>query len=597
MIVLGISAFYHDSAAALVRDGEIIAAAQEERFTRKKNDSSFPSNAVRYCLDEAQVDLDAVDFIGFYDKPLLTFNRLVETYLAYAPEGFPSFVRSIPVWVKEKIFQKGYILKELERLDCGKADPGKVRFGFHHHSHAASAFYPSPFNNAAVLVMDGVGEWATTSVGIGNGNSLQLTKEIKFPHSLGLLYSAFTYYLGFKINDGEYRVMGLAPYGEPVYAQKILDNLIDIKPDGSFRLNMSYFNYCTGITMTNAKFDALFGGVPRNPANPLTQRHMDLARSVQVVTEELVTKICLNVFAETGERNLCMAGGVALNCVANGKILNNGPFDNIWVQPASGDAGASLGVALAISFAETDPPNRVVDGVSDKMKGTYLGPSYSADDIRATLDSMGAVYEEFSEEKLFETISTALDAGMAIGWFQGRMEFGPRALGNRSILGDARSANMQRNLNMKIKYRESFRPFAPAILGEDAPEYFEMDGDSPYMLFVSDVRTDRRKELSENDLGLTGLEKLGIERSEIPAVTHVDYSARVQTVHENVNPIFHRLLKTFKAATGCPLVVNTSFNVRDEPVVCSPLDAYRCFMATELDYLVIENFILVKSDQ
>ncbi len=595
MIVLGLSAFYHDSAAALVRDGAIVAAAQQERFSRRKHDSGFPAEAAAYCLDEAGVTLNDVDYIGFYDKPLLTFNRLLETYLAFAPAGLPSFVKSIPMWVKEKVFQKSLLVKGLNGLGRGTADEKKMLFGFHHHSHAASAFYPSPFDDAAVLVMDAVGEWATTSLGLGRGKDLTLLKEIRFPHSLGMLYSAFTYYLGFKVNDGEYKVMGLAPYGEPRYAQAIYDNLIDVKADGSFRLNMDFFDYCTGLTMTNGRFDRLFGGAPRKPAEPLTQRHMDLARSVQAVTEDIVLSLCRALHAETGQRNLCLAGGVALNCVANGRILRQGPFENLWIQPAAGDAGAALGVALAITHT-VGGSERVFDG-RDGMNGAYLGPAFDAAGIGADLDRLGAVRRDLDDDALFETVARALADQKVVGWFQGRMEFGPRALGNRSILADAGAPAMQRLLNLKIKYREGFRPFAPAVLREDMAEYFAMDLDTPYMLLVAPVREDRLRGLSEDDGRRQGLEKLDVVRSDIPAVTHVDCSARIQTVHADTNARFHRLLKAFKRHTGRAVLVNTSFNVRDEPIVCTPGDAYGCFMATEMDVLVLGNTILFKGEQ
>ena len=600
MIVLGISGFYHDSAAALVRDGEIVAAAQEERFTRVKHDAGFPAKAVDYCLAEAGVTLDQVDYVVFYDKPLLTFNRLLETYLSYAPRGLPSFVKAIPVWVKEKILQKDLLLKGFNGLGRGTLAEDKMLFGFHHHSHAASAFYPSPFERAAILVMDGVGEWATTTFGRGAGAAIDLFKEIRFPHSIGMLYSAFTYYLGFKVNEGEYKVMGLAPYGEPNYVQTIRDNLIDLKADGSYRLNMDYFNYCTGLTMTNARFDALFGGPPRKPDTPLSQRDMDLARSVQEVTEEMVMRLARALHAETGERALCLAGGVALNCVANGRLLREGPFERIWIQPAAGDAGAAVGVALSLGYTMPDAAGRcMVRRVNsgDSMKGGYLGPLFSAERIRADLDRLGAIYREYPENEMLTRVAAALADEKVVGWFQGRMEFGPRALGNRSILGDPRSPNMQRVLNLKIKYRESFRPFAPAVLREDVGQYFDMDGDSPYMLLVAPVRSDRRTPPRPEDEARRGLEKLNLVRSDIPAVTHVDYSARIQTVHPETNPLFHRLIETFKARTGYGILINTSFNIRDEPIVCSPEDAYRCFMGTEMDMLAIGDVILRKEDQ
>ena len=601
MIVLGLSAFYHDSAAAIVHDGDIVAAVQQERFSRKKHDDPFPGEAAAYCLDEADVALNEVDFVGFYDKPLLTFNRLLETYLAFAPAGLGSFVKAIPVWVKEKVFQKTLLVNGLNGLGRGTLDPDKILFGFHHHSHAASAFYPSPFDNAAVLVMDGVGEWATTSFGIGQGRELNLFEEIRFPHSLGMLYSAFTYYLGFKVNDGEYKVMGLAPYGEPAYADLIREHLIDVKEDGSFRLDMRYFNYCTGLTMTNDRFADIFGGPPRQPGEPPSRRHMDLARSVQDVLEETVLALSRRLHETTGEKNLCMAGGVALNCVANGRLLREGPFDNIWIQPAAGDAGSSLGVALAIanntgsggSSAERLPR---ING-ADAMQGAYLGPAFDDGDICVVLDRYGAVFEEMTDDSLFAFTAKALARENVVGWFQGRMEFGPRALGNRSILGDPHSAAMQRTLNLKIKYRESFRPFAPAVLIEDAAEFFEIDCESPFMLLVADVTNGKRLPLGPEDQDKKGLDKLNVVRSDVPAITHVDYSARVQTVHEDTNPRFHRLLRSFKQETGRGVLVNTSFNVRDEPIVCTPGDAYKCFMATEMDVLVMGNIVLRKENQ
>lgn len=600
MIVLGISAFYHDSAAALVRDGEIIAAAQEERFTRRKHDEAFPAHSISYCLSEAGVSLDQVDYAAFYDKPLLTFNRLLETYLAYAPHGLASFVKSIPIWMKEKILQKDLLLKGLNRLGAGSIDAKRMLFGFHHHSHAASAFYTSPFERAAILVMDGVGEWATTSLGRGSDHVIDLYKEIRFPHSLGMLYSAFTYYLGFRVNEGEYKVMGLAPYGEPTFRGAILDNLIDLKADGSFRLNMDFFNYCTGLTMTNGRFDALFGGPPRKPDTPLSQRDMNLARSVQEVIEEAVMRLGRALHAETGEKNLCMAGGVALNCVANGRLLREGPFERIWIQPAAGDAGAALGVALSVCHTLPDAqgatvPRRVNN--HDAMRGGYLGPGFSTEQVRLDLARLGATYVEYPEEEMVELVASALANEEVVGWFQGRMEFGPRALGNRSILGDPRSPHMQRILNLKIKYRESFRPFAPAVLREDVSKHFALDHDSPYMLIVAPVQESRRREIPPECAHYRGLDKLNLARSDIPAVTHVDYSARVQTVHRETNPLFHRLISAFKAKTGYGLLINTSFNIRDEPIVCSPEDAYRCFMGTEMDMLVIGNIVIRKSEQ
>jgi carbamoyltransferase len=597
MNVLGISAFYHDSAACLVQDGEVVAAAQEERFSRQKNDPGFPTRSVECCLDLAGLDLAQIDYVGFYDKPLLTFDRLLETYIAFAPSGFRSFVTSVPVWVKEKVFQKDLILKELNALSRGKLGRDKLLFGFHHHSHAASAFYPSPFENAAVLVMDGVGEWATTTLAVGSGADLELQQEIRFPHSLGLLYSAFTYYLGFKVNDGEYKVMGLAPFGEPKYVDQIREHLIDVREDGSFALDMDYFAYCTGLTMTTERFHQLFGASPRDPAEPLTQRHMDLASSIQLVTEEVILRVCRALHAETGQTNLCLAGGVALNCVANGRILREGPFERIWVQPAAGDAGGALGVALSISHDVGGVTRHREAGHADGMSGSYLGPIFDDGQAREELAPYSPVYHELSDEDLCATVARALADEKVAGWFQGRMEFGPRSLGNRSILADPRSVSMQRALNLKIKYRESFRPFAPAVLGEDVTEYFELEGDSAYMLFVADVRASHRRALPPAEKNLEGIDKLQAVRSDIPAVTHVDGSARIQTVHAETNPLFHELLSEFKAVTGCGVLVNTSFNVRDEPVVCTPGDAFRCFMATEMDLLVIGNLVLYKEEQ
>lgn len=596
MLVLGISAFYHDSAAAIVRDGEIIAAAQEERFSRRKGDADFPAGAIRYCLEEADVTLDEVDFVGFYDKPLLTFDRLIETYVAFAPRGFKSFAHAIPIWLKEKLLQKRTLARGFEEIGGGDFDAGKLKFGFHHHSHAASAFYPSPFESAAILVMDGVGEWATTSLGRGSGATIELFREIRFPHSLGMLYSAFTYYLGFAVNDGEYKVMGLAPYGEPRYAGRILDNLIDLKADGSFRLDMRYFDYCTGLAMTNGRFADLFEGPRRTDAEPLTQRHMDIARSVQAVTEEAILRICRTLAKETGERNLCLAGGVALNCVANGKILRDGAFDNIWIQPAAGDSGGALGVALTIDHCLGQTPRRA-GGNGDGMKGAYLGPAFDRAEIGAVIARFDAVFDELGDDALFAAVVDALAGEKVVGWFQGRMEFGPRALGNRSILADPRSRNMQRILNMKIKYRESFRPFAPAVLEEKAADYFELETESPYMLLVADMRDSHRRPLSAEEGALFGLDKLNAVRSDVPAITHVDYSARVQTVTRESNPRFHRLLEEFETRTGVPVLVNTSFNIRDEPIVCTPEEAFRCFMGTEMDMLVLGNTVLRKEDQ
>jgi len=595
MRILGISAFYHDSAAALIEDGEIVAAAQEERFTRKKHDARFPASALAYCLKQAGTDLQKVDYVAFYDKPLLKFERLLETYLAFAPRGFRSFSMAMPLWLHEKLFQKDLLRKELKQ-HAGEFDwDRRLLFAEHHQSHAASAFYPSPFEEAVVLTMDGVGEWATTSVAIGRGAALDLVKEIHFPHSLGLLYAAFTYYTGFKVNSGEYKLMGLAPYGEPRYAQAILDRLMDLKEDGSFRLDLSYFDYCTGLRMTGRKFHELFGGPPRAPEEPLTQRHMDLAASVQKVLEEAVLRLTRNLAKETGIPNLCLAGGVALNCVANGKVLRDGAFERLWVQPASGDAGGALGAAYAVyhRFCERPRPGNT----QDQMKGGYLGPAFAQPEIERRLKEAGARFEVLSDDSLIDRAAAALEEGKAVGWFQGRMEFGPRALGNRSILGDARSTTMQSVLNLKVKYRESFRPFAPSVLREDVGDWFELDEDSPYMLLVADVVERRRRAMTAAEQGLFGIEKLNVPRSEIPAVTHVDYSARIQTVHDATNPRYRALLSAFKARTDCPVIVNTSFNVRGEPLVCTPEDAFRCFMGTEIEVLAVGNCLLQKEQQ
>jgi carbamoyltransferase len=596
VIVVGISAFYHDSAAALLRDGVIVAAAQEERFTRKKADAGFPANALRWCLKEAGIIGADVDRVAFYDKPFLKFERLLETYLAFAPRGFKSFRMALPVWIGEKLFQKDMLRRELAAVDEGLADPAKLLFAEHHFSHAASAFYPSPFEEAAVLTLDGVGEWATSSAGIGRGADLAITKEIHFPHSLGLLYSAFTYYTGFKVNSGEYKVMGLAPYGEPRYAQTILDHLIDLKPDGSFRLDLSYFDYCTGLTMTNERFDALFGGAPRKPEVWLTQREMDLAASIQAVTEEVMLRLARSLAAETGMRNLCLAGGVALNCVANGKVLRDGAFENIWIQPSAGDAGGAIGAALA-TYHHQDGHARPPTNGRDGMGGSYLGPSFSQDQIERELTAAGARFEVTSFEALLDEAVHALADGQAVGWFQGRMEFGPRALGARSILGDPRSPAMQKMLNLKVKYRESFRPFAPSVLREDVADWFDLDVDSPYMLLVAPVKESRRRTMSAEEQALFGIDKLNVPRSDIPAVTHVDYSARVQTVHADTNPQYRELIARFKSLTGCPILVNTSFNVRGEPIVCTPADAFRCFMGTEIELLAIGKCVLRKDAQ
>jgi carbamoyltransferase len=594
--ILGISAYYHDSAAALVVDGDIVAAAQEERFTRKKHDSDFPSHAIRYCLCEAGIGLAEIDHVVFYDKPFLKFERLLETYLAFAPKGFQSFRMAVPVWLKEKLFQKRLLKEELEAFAPGADLVECLLFAEHHQSHAASAFFPSPFEEAVVLTMDGVGEWATTSAAIGRGHGLQTVKEIHFPHSLGLLYSAFTYYTGFKVNSGEYKVMGLAPYGEPRFKDLILEKLMDLKDDGSFRLDLSYFDYCTGLRMTGRKFDALFGGPPRLPEHRLTQREMDLAASVQAAVEEVVLRLTRSLAKETGIKNLCLAGGVALNCVANGKVLRDGAFENVWIQPAAGDAGGALGAALAAYYLFKDQP-RHVNGALDSMHGSYLGPSYPQSDIETRLSAAGAKFEVLDEDALIAAGAAMLAEGKALGWFQGRMEFGPRALGGRSILGDARSPSMQKTLNLKVKYRESFRPFAPSILRESLGDWFDLDRDSPYMLLVADVAASRRHDMTADQQALFGIDKLNVPRSEIPAVTHVDYSARIQTVHAETNPKYHALLQAFQDRTGCPVLVNTSFNVRGEPIVCTPEDAFRCFMGTEIEGLAIGNCILRKEDQ
>jgi carbamoyltransferase len=594
--ILGISAYYHDSAAALLRDGEVVAAAQQERFTRKKHDPGFPREAIQYCLAEAGIGLGDLEGVVFYDKPLIKFERLLETYISYAPNGFRSFVAAMPIWLKEKLFLKETLKREMAELNGGdRKHLPRLFFAGHHQSHAASAFYFSPFERAAVLCLDGVGEWATTTAWQGHGRELKPLWEIDFPHSLGLLYSAFTYFTGFKVNSGEYKLMGLAPYGEPKYEQIIRDKILDLKEDGTFRLDMQYFNYCTGLTMTNDRFAALFGGPPRKAESPVTQREMDLAASIQKVTEDVVLRLCRTLQKETGEENLCLAGGVALNCVANGRIVREGPFKRIWVQPAAGDAGGALGAASVI-WHDYLKRERQVNG-KDRMSGSYLGPRYSADEVRQQLDAAGAVYEELSEADLMDRLAGILAEENVVGWVQGRMEFGPRALGGRSIIGDPRSAKMQSVMNLKIKYRESFRPFAPAVLAERVQDYFEHDRESPYMLIVAPVREHLRIPLTPEQQQLFGIEKLKLKRSELPAITHVDYSARIQTVHEDTNPRFYRLLKAFEARTGCGVLVNTSFNVRGEPIVCTPADAYRCFMRTEMDYLVVENFLLAKPAQ
>ena len=593
--ILGISAFYHDSAAALVVDGEIVAAAQEERFTRKKHDAAYPANAISYCLSEAGLLLEEVDYIAFYDKPFLKFERLLETYVAFSPKGFQSFRMAMPVWLREKLFLKDMLIKEIKKQDK-KFNVEKLRFGEHHLSHAASAFYASPFSEALVLTLDGVGEWATTTVAIGKGNQLDIVKEIHFPHSLGLLYSAFTYYIGFRVNSGEYKVMGLAPYGEPKYKELILDKLVDLKDDGSFRLDQSYFNYATGLTMVNQKFVDLFGQPVREPdTGRLTQFHMDIAASVQAVTEEIVLLITRALAEEYQIPNLCMAGGVALNCVANGKVLRDKSFQKVWIQPASGDAGGALGVALSVwhlELGKTRQPHAM-----DSMKGSYLGPAYEQQAIEEALIQCGAKFQLDSKDEMIEKTAQALAEGKAVGWFQGRMEFGPRSLGARSILGDSRSETMQKVLNLKVKYRESFRPFAPSVLREDVANWFELKGDSPYMLLTDSVKKDKCIQMSDQEDSLFGIDKLNVKNSDIPAVTHVDYSARIQTVHHKTNSRYYALIAKFKEKTGCPVIVNTSFNVRGEPIVCTPEDAFRCFMGTDLDLLVIGDYILEKDRQ
>ena len=595
MNILGISAFYHDSAAALLVDGKIIAAAQEERFTRIKHDPSFPDMSVDYVLSEGNITMSEVDLVAFYDKPLLKFERLLETYLASAPKGFKSFSLAMPVWIREKLFLKDYLYKQFKKRHKN-FHSDQILFSEHHFSHAASAFYPSPFEEAVVLTLDAVGEWATTTVAIGKANKLRIIKEIHFPHSLGLLYSAFTYYTGFKVNSGEYKVMGLAPYGEPIYKDLILDNIIDLKEDGSFRLDQSYFDYVSGLTMTSKKFSDLFEHPVRNPDEDLlTEFHMNIAASIQSVTEEIVLRITRNLAKEFDIPNLCMAGGVALNCVANGAILKDGSFQNLWVQPAAGDAGGALGAAQAVWHSELGNPRTISE--EDDMKGSYLGPSYTDSLIKAELENMGAIFTKIPMGEVATTTANLLAENNAIGWFQGRMEFGPRALGSRSILADPRSDTTQKNLNLKVKYRESFRPFAPSIMREHLSDWFELERDSPYMLLVANVRKELRKKMTDQEENLFGIDKLNVSRSSIPAVTHVDYSARIQTVHQETNPLYHSLLKEFQEITGCPILVNTSFNVRGEPIVCTPSDAFRCFMGTDLDFLVIGNFVLDKRHQ
>ena len=597
MYILGISAFYHDSAACLLKNGEIVAAAQEERFTRKKHDAGFPHYSIQYCLKEAGIPASQIDNVVFYEKPFLKFERLLETYLAFSPKGYTSFAKAMPLWIKDKLFQKSALIKELKSTlskDINWRE--RLLFSEHHLSHAASAYFPSPFESAAVLTLDGVGEWTTTSLAIGKGSNLKVIKEIHFPHSLGLLYSAFTYYTGFKVNSGEYKVMGLAPYGDPRYADLITEKLITIAEDGSFQVDMSYFDYATGLTMTNKKFDALFGGPPRKPETELTQREMDLAASIQKVTEDIVVELAQGIAKETGERNLCLAGGVALNCVVNGILLRRKIFDNIWIQPAAGDAGGALGAALSTWYLHHSK-ERVASRERDAMKGAYLGPEFTDAEVEAELTACGATFKKLSEDKLIDTVATALAGEKAVGWMQGRMEFGPRALGGRSIIADPRSPIMQKQLNLKVKYRESFRPFAPSVLREDVSEWFEHEADSPYMLLVADVREDKRRSMTNEEKALFGIDKLNVPRSSVPAITHVDYSARIQTVHADTNPRYHAVISKFKEKTGCPIVVNTSFNVRGEPIICTPTDAFRCFMGTEMDVLSIGSYILYKEEQ
>jgi carbamoyltransferase len=597
MYILGISAFYHDSAACLIEDGKIIAAAQEERFTRKKHDADFPHHAIKFCIKYAKIDVELIKGVVFYEKPFMKFERLLETYLAFAPKGFNSFAKAMPIWIKDKLFQKTVLIKKLQATLGNKVNwRDRLLFSEHHLSHAASAFYPSPFERAAILTLDGVGEWTTTSVAIGNGKELKVIKEIHFPHSLGLLYSAFTYYTGFKVNSGEYKIMGLAPYGEPRYANLIKEKLINVADDGSFQLDMSYFDYATGLTMTSKKFHELFGGPPRKPETKLKQREMDLAASVQKVTEDIIVKLAKNIANKTGERNLCLAGGVALNCVANGVIIREKIFENIWIQPAAGDAGGALGAALSAWHLHHNK-ERILSIQGDNMKGAYLGPEFSDAEIEAELETVGAVYKKLSEIDLINDVVSALVEEKAIGWMQGRMEFGPRALGARSIIANPKSPEMQKLLNLKIKFRESFRPFAPSILREDLEEWFELNTDSPYMLLVAPIQRNKRRSMTTKEGELFGIDKLNVPRSSVPAITHVDYSARIQTVHANTNSRYHALISKFKEKTGCPLVLNTSFNVRGEPIVCSPKDAFKCFMGTELDMIVIGNYLLKKKDQ
>jgi len=589
MYILGISAFYHDSAACLVKDGEILSAAQEERFTRKKHDHNFPKKAIEFCLKDAGITVEKLDLVAFYDKPFLKFERLLETYLAFAPIGIKSFIKAMPLWIKEKLWMKEMIKEKLGYT-------GKIIFPEHHESHAASAFYPSPYNKAAILTMDGVGEWTTTSYGIGDGNDVKLLADIKFPHSLGLLYSAITYYTGFKVNSGEYKVMGLAPYGEPKYKQLIYDHLIDVKEDGSFRMNMKYFNYCQGLKMTNEKFNRLFGGPPREPESKLTQKEMDLARSLQEVTEEIVLKLGNHVYKETGLKNLCLAGGVTLNCVANGRLLREGPFENIWIQPAAGDAGGALGAAL-IGWYKYHNKSRTADEKTDSQKGSYLGPEFDKNEIHSFIQLHNLTARKYNDDELVINVAELIASEKVIGWFDGKMEFGPRALGSRTIIGDARSPKMQATMNIKIKFREGFRPFAPSVLYEKVSKFFEIEKESPYMLLVADVKKERRIPMTDEEDKKWGIDKLNVVRSDIPAITHVDYSARLQTVHKETNPRYHKLISKFEEKTGCAVIINTSFNVRGEPIVCTPADAYKCFMRTDMDYLVLGNYILSKEDQ
>ncbi len=589
MNILGISAFYHDSAACLVQDGKLVAAAQEERFTRKKHDHSFPNNAVEYCLQEQGLSAHDLDYVAFYDKPFVKFERILETYLAYVPKGIQSFIKAMPLWVKQKLWIKSLIADEV-------GYSGEILFPEHHQSHAASAFFPSPYQEAAFLTLDGVGEWTTASFGVGAGNQLDIWSEIKFPHSLGLLYTAFTYYTGFKVNSGEYKVMGLAPYGEPKYVDLILEHLMDLKEDGSFKMNMDYFDYCAGLTMTNDRFAKLFGSPPRKPESKLTQRDMDLARSVQEVTEEVMLRMTRHIHKETGQKYLCLAGGVALNCVGNGRILREGPFEDIWIQPAAGDAGGALGAALMSWYAYLDNP-READNIHDFQFGSYLGPSFSDEQVESYLNGQGFPYTRLTEEELPEKIADLIADEKVIGWFQGRMEFGPRALGARSILGDARSPKMQETMNLKIKFRESFRPFAPSVLAEEVAHYFELDRQSPYMLLVAPVKKELQTPMTDEQKNMFGLEKLNVVKSTIPAITHVDYSARVQTVHKDTNPLYHAMISKFHEKYGCPVIINTSFNVRGEPIVCQPHDAYMCFMRTNMDYLIMGNYLLEKTEQ